>query len=360
MVLQGLVKLSLRVGTFALSLTALVATLLYVKQDSMLYFPEISGLPRRPNDNPARYRSPEEHQVPYEDLYIECEDGVTIHAWLILRTKEKNDLPTLIFFHGNAGNIGLRIPNALHMLQHLNSNILMVEYRGYGNSDSIKPSEAGLKKDAQAAMKFISKHPKIDASKLFIFGRSLGGAVAFDLAQYAEENNIPLAGVIVENTFLSIARMVDQLMPMIAPLKSLVLRIGWNSCDIVPKLTLPVLYLAGLRDELVPHSHMRELFETTTKSRLPKIHLIKRGTHNETWLKGGQAYWDAIKSFMAEAQSACGSTVTSTSSKTESSTVIGADSDSSIPIMPNGLVGIARESIRDSNEEQASGKKKDL
>ncbi|CAJ1935401.1 unnamed protein product [Cylindrotheca closterium] len=363
MVLQGLVKLSMRVGTFALSLTALVATLLYIKQDSMLYFPEIQGLPRRPEDNPAGYRSPDEHEVSsYDDVYIVCDDNKTIHAWLILRTKEKNNLPTLIFFHGNAGNIGLRIPNALHMLQHLNSNILMVEYRGYGNSDSVKPTEAGLKKDAQAALKFISKHPKIDASKLFIFGRSLGGAVAFDLAQYAEENNIPLAGVIVENTFLSIAKMVDQLMPMIAPLKSLVLRIGWNSCDIVPKLTLPVLYLAGRRDELVPHSHMLDLFKATTKSRLPKIHIIKRGTHNETWLKGGQAYWDAIKSFMAEAQNAPGSIVTSISSKTESSPVIpvGTDSDSSIPIMPSGLMGLARESMRDINEEQASGKKKEL
>lgn len=141
----------------------------------MLYFPEISGLPRRPADNPARYRSPEEHQVPFENLYIECEDGVSIHAWLLLRTKEKNDRPTLVFFHGNAGNIGLRIPNALHMLQHLNANVLMVEYRGYGDSDSVKPNEKGLKLDAQAALKFISKHPKVDSSKIFLFGRSLGG-----------------------------------------------------------------------------------------------------------------------------------------------------------------------------------------
>jgi len=145
-------------------------------------------------------------------------------------------------------------------------------------------------------------------------------------------------------------------MPMIAPLKSLVLRIGWNSSDIVPKLTIPVLYLAGQRDELVPHNHMLELFKMTTKSRLPKIHVIKRGTHNETWLKGGQPYWDAIKNFMAEALN----TDTVTSIRTKSSTVIAAESDSSIPIMPSGFMGIARESMRDNNEEQAPGKKKEL
>lgn len=159
--------------------------------------------------------------------------------------------------------------------------------------------------------------------------------------------------------FLSIAKMVDQLMPIIAPLKSLVLRIGWNSCDIVPKLTLPVLYLAGKSDELVPHNHMLELLQLTTKSRLPRIHVIKRGTHNETWLKGGQAYWDAIKDFMAEALNDAGgsATMTSASSKTEPA-VIGTASDSSIPIMPSGLMGIVSESIRDGAGELPPEKKK--
>ena len=154
--------------------------------------------------------------------------------------------------------------------------------------------------------------------------------------------------------------MVDQLMPMIAPLKSLVLRIGWNSCDIAPKLTLPVLYLAGQRDELVPHSHMLELFKKTTKSKLPKIHVIKRGTHNETWLKGGQAYWDAINKFLVEALQIQSKSISVPTTRTETSTFIATDSDSSIPIMPSGFMGIARESMRDSTERQVSGKKKEL
>eukprot|EP00980_Cylindrotheca_fusiformis_P014795 scaffold4026_cov117-Cylindrotheca_fusiformis.AAC.30 len=357
-ILNGVVTLTFRIGTLVAGLSTLVAVLLYFKQDSMLYFPEISGLARRPADNPERYRSPEEHQVPFEDLYIECEDGVSIHAWLLTRTKEKNNLPTLVFFHGNAGNIGLRIPNALHMLQHLNANVMMVEYRGYGHSDSVKPNEKGLKLDAQAALKFISKHPKVDSSKIFLFGRSLGGAVAFDLAQYAENNQLPIAGVIAENTFLSISTMVDQLMPMIAPLKGLVLRIGWDSSKIVPNLNAPILYLAGKRDELVPHSHMKELFRLSTKSRLPRFHIIERGTHNESWLKGGQAYWDAIKMFMSEALNSTpqrmGTAETlSSRQKTDSAS-------SSIPIMPGGLMGIAKEKLREKTSTDGLGGKKEL
>ena len=95
--------------------------------------------------------------------------------------------------------------------------------------------------------------------------------MAFHLAHYAQQNAIPIAGVMVENTFLSIAAMVDTLMPYVAPFKALILRIGWKSELIVPHLTAPVLYLAGARDELVPHSHMLELYKKTKQSKLLKM-----------------------------------------------------------------------------------------
>ena len=198
------------------------------------------------------------HQIPFESHKIQCADGVAIHAWLLFRDDERSrTLPTIVFFHGNAGNIGLRLPNALQMIQYLNANILMVEYRGYGESDSVAPSEAGLKLDAEAALNFITKHPKIDPASIYLFGRSLGGAVTFHVAQYAQEHQLPLAGVIVENTFTNIADMVDHLMPLVAPLKCLILRIKWDSLPIVAKLTMPILFLAGAKDELVPHPHMQ-------------------------------------------------------------------------------------------------------
>jgi pimeloyl-ACP methyl ester carboxylesterase len=280
-----------------------------------------------------------------------------------MRDQEKNNLPTLVFFHGNAGNIGLRLPNALQMLQYLNANILMVEYRGYGESDSVTPSEQGLKLDAQAALKFILKHDKIDASKIFLFGRSLGGAVAFDLAQYAEQHRLPLAGVIVENTFKSIGEMVDHMMPYIAPLKALVLRMRWDSSSIVPHLQVPVLYLAGAKDDLVPHSHMLQLHKSTTRSRLNKIHIIRDGTHNETWTQGGQEYWDAIQSFLAAAVDSskdASATVSSNSSENMPAALNVAAGSSAIPVMPSGILGMARESLRENSASMETPGKKEL
>ena len=199
------------------------------------------------------------------------------------------------------GNIGLRLPNALQMLQYLDANVLLVEYRGYGDSDDAHVNEAGLKLDAEAALRFIQTHPRVDPNQIFLFGRSLGGSVAFHLAMHAEQKGIPIAGVMVENTFLSIAAMVDTLMPYVAPFKSLILRIEWNSKMIVPHLTTPILYLAGADDQLVPHEHMLELYKQSKSSRLLQMHIIPGGTHNESWLQGGPEYWQKMKEFMQQA-----------------------------------------------------------
>lgn len=307
-----------RSGQLLIGLTTVVLAGLYFKQDSLLYHPEIGNMPRDPAKNPRGYRSPADYKIPFEDVQIICDDGVKVHAWLMfgggsastsVSISGVSTLPTIVFFHGNAGNIGFRLPNMVHMIRRLEVNILMVEYRGYGRSDSsVSPSEAGIKLDGQAALRFIQNHPKIDPTNIFIFGRSLGGAAAFATAHYAQKkdnNDIihPLKGVIVENTFTSIADMVDALMPLVAKVKNLVLAIGWNSLEIVPSLECPILYLAGSDDEIVPHSHMLTLHKNTVKSSLNRLHVIQYGTHNESWTQGGETYWEAFASFLAGALS---------------------------------------------------------
>jgi len=177
---------------------------------------------------------------------------------------------------------------------------VQVEYRGYGDSDAATIDEAGLKLDSVAALNYLLSHGQVDSHRLFIFGRSLGGAVAFHLAEYCDSSAIKLAGVIVENTFTSIGGMVDVLMPFVRPVKGLVLRIGWFSDKIVPKLNVPILYLSGGIDELVPPSHMRSLYENSVKSIKKVFHVIPNGTHNDTWVKGGVLYWQVFDKFVRD------------------------------------------------------------
>ena len=331
--------------------------LLYVKQEKLLYFPEIGGLPKRPANNPKMYRSPEEHNIRrYENIMIENNhDRVRTNAWLLLHENSKH-LPTIIFFHGNAGNIGLRLPNAVQMFRTLSSNILMVEYRGFGDSDNVQPTEYGMRRDSEAALNFIRNHPHINPNKIFIFGRSLGGAVSFHLAQYAERNDIPVAGLIVENTFLSISKMVDCLMPFLTIFKPLVLRIGWDSESIASKLKIPILYLAGAKDELVPHRQMLELYALSKScSVFPRIHIVKNGRHNETWVQGGRSYMESFYSFLYASMSLLENNTSINivrdfegMNAEDSSISIEAGSDgivtnSAIPIMPKTFAGITKE-----------------
>ena len=196
----------------------------------------------------------------------------------------------------------------MQMYHHLKANIWLVEYRGYGDSDDATPNESGLKLDAEAALNYANNRNSmqlhVDPRRLFVFGRSLGGAVAFHLAQYSQSMSYPpLAGVVVENTFLSISEMVDHLMPYVAYVKMLVLRIYWDSGKIAPSIRIPTLFLAGAKDTLVPHSHMLELFDRMKSSKndnLVRMHVVADGTHNETWMQGGRAYWIAIQQFIDE------------------------------------------------------------
>jgi pimeloyl-ACP methyl ester carboxylesterase len=303
-------------GTKALLGTAGVAVallgLLYFNQESMLYIPQLDrNIPRTNSANPRGYRSPKEYKynnLPFEEAWIPTKDGAEIHTWLLLKDESA---PTIVFFHGNAGNIGIRLPNAEQMYQRLDCNVFLVEYRGYGDSrGESKPNEDGLKLDGDAAVNYIQNNAKIDSSKIILFGRSLGGAVAFHVAQVWQESSSsssssssshpPLAGMIVENTFCSIDDMADILFPFLKAIKGPLLKMHWNSKAIVANgLDLPILYLAGEDDEIVPPLQMRDLFQLSQESsRLAVFHAVPTGRHNDTWLRGGENYWKAMLQFI--------------------------------------------------------------
>jgi len=121
-------------------------TILYINQDKMLYIPNPPGIPRTPNENPQGFNHPSEWgingnlarmndqyipKIHYEEQFIITVDHATIHTWLLLQDNS-NNVPTIIFFHGNAGNMGFRLKMAALMFAITKCNILMMDYRGYG------------------------------------------------------------------------------------------------------------------------------------------------------------------------------------------------------------------------------------
>jgi pimeloyl-ACP methyl ester carboxylesterase len=268
--------------------------MVYWKQEGMLYHPAVPDERyRSPKNMPAGYRNPNEHGMDYEDVEIVTKDKVKLHAWFVKANAQPRLCRTLVFFHGNAGNIGSRLPNIEVLVKKLNTNVLILAYRGYGDSEGT-PSETGLKLDAEATLEYLLSRSDVDTSRIFVFGRSLGGAVAVQLAM-SQSNH--LKGLILENTFTSISDMVDQLMPMVAFFKRFIQRIFYPTIERIPQVTCPILFVRGMRDEIVPNDHTQRLYHAATKSPLKQLYECENGDHNMTWKIGGDQYIRAFNTF---------------------------------------------------------------
>lgn len=145
----------------------------------------------------------------FEDLQIPTPDGESLHA-LFLRQRPgrfSRNL-TVLMFHGNAGNIGHRVPIAKAVQDTLQCNVFLLEYRGYGMSTGT-PDEAGLKIDAQTGLDYLRQRSETRDTEIVIYGQSLGGAVAINLVATNEEKG-DIVGLILENTFLSIRKLIPK------------------------------------------------------------------------------------------------------------------------------------------------------
>ena len=144
-----------------------------------------------------------------EELMLPTPDGETISAFLISpENKSQARNVTVIMFHGNAGNIGHRLPIAKVLSHGLNCNVFMVQYRGYGLSSG-KPNEKGIAIDAQTGLDYLRRRNGLKSSRFVLYGQSLGGAVASYLAAHNQQHG-DIAGIILENTFLSIPELIPR------------------------------------------------------------------------------------------------------------------------------------------------------
>jgi hypothetical protein len=195
----------LRVPVLTSTIVAGVASsILYFKQNELIY-------PRAlPPD--ARTNVPKPSQfglTNFEDLLIPTPDGESLSCFLI-KPSNRNFARnvTILMFHGNAGNIGHRVPIAKILTEELGCNVLMLQYRGYGLSTG-SPNENGITIDAQTGLDYIRQRADLRDSKIVIYGQSLGGAVGIGLAANNHQSE-DIAGIILENTFTSIRKMIPR------------------------------------------------------------------------------------------------------------------------------------------------------
>ena len=230
--------------------------------------------------------SPRYLGLPFEDVWFSSSDGVSLHGWWLPAGDAKG---SILFCHGNAGNIGDRIWIAA-LLQKMGLNVFLFDYRGYGRSLG-HPSEKGLYGDALAAYDAITTKTNLP---IFAYGHSLGGAVAVDLATKKK-----LAGLVLQSTFTSLADMGKRLYPYL-PAKLLTPE-HYDSLRKIASIKCPLLIAHHQKDALVPYSMGQELFKAALD---PKIFVeLQDGNHNCGWYSGDN-FWIALTVFLLRTNTA--------------------------------------------------------
>lgn len=257
---------------------------MYLTQHRMLYLPNV----------PTRrlVATPADLEISYEDVQLETRDGVRLHGWWVPREEAA---ATLIFFHGNAGNVSHRL-DSIRVFHELGLAVMIIDYRGYGSSEG-RPNEEGTYLDAEAAWRHVTETRGIPPEEIVLFGRSLGAAVAAWLAAHQ-----PAAGLIVESAFTSVPDLGQELYPFL-PVRWLS-RFEYPTREYVRSVSSPVLVVHSREDEIAPFHHGAAVFEAAAE---PRTLLELHGTHNEAHLVSGATYRDGLEAFLNDALGDVGS-----------------------------------------------------
>jgi pimeloyl-ACP methyl ester carboxylesterase len=222
--------------------------------------------------------------IEHDELTFETEDGERLHGWWVPAAGEPR--AHALFLHGNAGNIGDRVPH-VELLAGAGLDVLAFDYRGYGRSSG-RPSEHGTYRDARAALAELRRRPGVDPDRVAYVGESLGGAIALELALHA-----PPIALVLQSTFTSIRDMARRHYPMIP---RAAVPDAYPSLRLVTGLRSPLLCLHGDRDELVPLMHGEALFEAAPEPK--RMHVLAGVGHNDVLARAGREWADAIADFV--------------------------------------------------------------
>jgi pimeloyl-ACP methyl ester carboxylesterase len=225
---------------------------------------------------------PRDRGFAHEEVELRTEDAVRLHAWWL---PTPGAARTALFLHGNAGNVSYWL-EAAAAFRDAGWSTLLLDYRGYGRSEG-EPTEQGTYLDARAAWMHLVHERGVDPFSIVAVGRSLGGGVATWLARHH-----PLAGLVLEATFTSIADVVAHAAPL--PGIRRFVRLGYPSLSRMPQLDVPLLVVHGRGDDLVPFAHGRALFDAAAG---PKRFVELAGGHNDAFTESRAAYVAALQEF---------------------------------------------------------------
>jgi len=238
--------------------------------------------------------TPKNLNLVYDEVWLpipDAKNGDRVHGWWLEATQ--NPIGTLLLLHGNSENISQNLNRAL-IFHQLGFQILLIDYRGYGRSEGKFPQEAQVYEDVEVALQYLVSQRQLAPQDIIIYGHSLGGAIAINLAQ----NHPNLAGLIIESSFTSMRSMSDFLGGVYNFLPiDWILHQYFDSIQKLPSLSMPIFYIHGTLDETVPYEMSKTLYEATQGPK--KLLIVPEADHNNVAAIGGEDYLQAIIEFMA-------------------------------------------------------------
>ncbi|MGO8753955.1 MAG: alpha/beta hydrolase [Gallionellaceae bacterium] len=240
----------------------------------------------------ALQTTPDRDGMRYQEVHIQSGKGAEqgeLFGWWIPGASKSS--PALLYLHGNSRNVSLNVEHAAR-LHSMGYALLLVDYRGYGKSSGGEPDEKKIYEDAEAAWNYLVGPLRQPPQRTFIYGHSLGGAVAIDLAVRHPE----AAGLITESTFTSMADIGKRDYPYLPV--DLLLNQRFDSIDKVGKLKIPVLFIHGTWDSKAPWQMSRQLFDAAPQPKVLK--LIQGGEHSNSGGIASVEYKGALTAFVQQ------------------------------------------------------------
>lgn len=275
-------KLLLRLGRSTATIYLVVCLYLYFQQTRFIFFP-----------SSIIEITPKAFNLKYQEVWLPVTTASgkveKIHGWWIPATT--TNAKTLLYLHGNGVNIGANAAHA-HRFHQMGFAVLIIDYRGYGLSEGSFPSEKTVYQDATTAWDYLVKQQQIDPSNIFIYGHSLGGAIAIDLAVKQPK----AAGLIVESSFSSVQNVANlrslfRLFPI-----SFLLNQHFDSINKVKNLRVPVLFIHGTNDNIIPDSMSKQLYAVAPKPK--QLLIVPDADHNDVAEVAELQYSQAVKKFI--------------------------------------------------------------
>jgi hypothetical protein len=287
----------------------IVAVVLAVKIAALALEPRLTFFSVR-----AYPETPTAAGLPFEDVVLRTGDGVSLHGWFVpadapsaragLTASSRSRRPiTLLFFHGNAENIGGSLDLAARARQ-AGFNLLLIDYRGYGESEG-HPSERGIYLDGEAALLDLRSRVGVDPGRIVVWGRSIGAAVAVHLAAGGAEGAAPspdrngtpaVAGLILESPFTSVPDLLREGGHFALLALSRFGTYRFDSAARIGRVAAPILVVHGTDDEIAPFDLGRRLYDLAPGRKM--LAAIRGGGHNDLWALHGDEVWDAVRRFL--------------------------------------------------------------